>query len=193
MSTNCERRRDVGAVQLAESTSSYSTSAVRCCAHSEQVNMSRLQPGVPAREMSYSRIARPQLGQAGVLPTGCSDDLNKLNWGMAPLLALPTNSKHRNLFRDWFATVCVSSWRELMSALPLESGHLQRTSRCQLSANSGHASPHYSITSSAMESTPAGMARRSALAVVRLMTNSNLVDCSTGRSAGFAPLRIRPV
>jgi hypothetical protein len=120
MSTNCERRRDVGAVQLAESTSSYSTSAVRCCAHSEQVNMSRLQPGVPAREMSYSRIARPQLGQAGVLPTGCSDDLNKLNWGMAPLLALPTNSKHRNLFRDWFATVCVSSWRELMSALPLE-------------------------------------------------------------------------
>jgi hypothetical protein len=26
-----------------------------------------------------------------------------------------------------------------------------------------------------------------------LMTNSNLVDCSTGRSAGFAPLRILPV
>jgi hypothetical protein len=89
--TNCERRRDVGALQLAESTSSYSTSAVRCCAHSEQVNMSRLQPGVLVGEMSDSRIARPQLGQAGVLPTGCSDDLNKLNWGMAPLLALPTN------------------------------------------------------------------------------------------------------
>ena len=93
--TNCERRRDVGALQLAESTSSYSTSAVRCCAHSEQVNMSRLQPGVLVGEMSDSRIARPQLGQAGVLPTGCSDDLNKLNWGMAPLLALPTNSQQR--------------------------------------------------------------------------------------------------
>ena len=53
--------------------------------------MSRLQPGVLVGEMSDSRIARPQLGQAGVLPTGCSDDLNKLNWGMAPLLALPTN------------------------------------------------------------------------------------------------------
>jgi hypothetical protein len=26
-----------------------------------------------------------------------------------------------------------------------------------------------------------------------LMTNSNLVDCTTGRSAGFAPLRMRPV
>ena len=95
MSTNCERRRDLGAVQLAESTSSYSTSAVRCCAHSEQLNMSRLQPGVPVREMSYSRIARPQLGHAGVLATGCSDDLNKLNWGMAPLLALPTNPQQR--------------------------------------------------------------------------------------------------
>jgi hypothetical protein len=56
MSTNCERRRDLGAVQLAEATSSYSTSAVSCCAHSEQLNMSRSQPGVPVRA-----IARPQL------------------------------------------------------------------------------------------------------------------------------------
>ena len=42
----------------------------------------------------------------------------------------------------------------------------------------------------AMESTPAGMVRPSALAVLRLMTNSNVVDCSTGRSAGLAPLRM---
>ena len=102
MSTNCERRRDLGAVQFAEATSSYSTSAVSCCAHSEQLNMSRSQPGVPVRAMSYSRIARPQLGHAGVLPTGCSDDLNRLNWGITPLLALPTNSPQWNLFRDWF-------------------------------------------------------------------------------------------
>ena len=32
----------------------------------------------------------------------------------------------------------------------------------------------------------------SALAVLRLITNSNLVDCTTGRSAGLSPLRIRP-
>jgi hypothetical protein len=31
------------------------------------------------------------------------------------------------------------------------------------------------------------------LAVLRLITVSNLVGCSTGRSAGFAPLRIRAV
>ena len=48
--------------------------------------------------------------------------------------------------------------------------------------------PPHSITSSAMESTLAGMVRPRALAVVRLMTNSNLVVCSTGRSAVLAPL-----
>src|SRR5215831_12883388 len=35
-----------------------------------------------------------------------------------------------------------------------------------------------------------GTVRPSALAVVRLMMRSNLVGCSTGRSAGFAPRRI---
>ena len=48
----------------------------------------------------------------------------------------------------------------------------------------------YSITSSARASSDGGISRPSALAVVRLMTRSNLVGCSTGRSAGFAPRRI---
>jgi hypothetical protein len=34
------------------------------------------------------------------------------------------------------------------------------------------------------------MVRPSALAVFRLMTSSNFVGCSMGRSAGLAPLRI---
>ena len=38
-----------------------------------------------------------------------------------------------------------------------------------------------------------GISRPSARAVARLMTNSNLLDCTTGRSAGLAPLRILPV
>ena len=50
----------------------------------------------------------------------------------------------------------------------------------------------YSITSSARASSVGGMSRPSALAVLRLITNSNLVDCTTGRSPGFSPLRIRP-
>src|SRR6266481_1554737 len=42
--------------------------------------------------------------------------------------------------------------------------------------------PAYSITSSAIASTPGGKVTPSALAVFRLITNSNLVDCSMGRS-----------
>jgi hypothetical protein len=51
--------------------------------------------------------------------------------------------------------------------------------------------PH-SITSVAVASNVSGTVRPSALAVLRLMTNSNLVGCRTGRSAGFSPLRMRP-
>src|SRR6516162_602602 len=45
---------------------------------------------------------------------------------------------------------------------------------------------HHSITSSARADTPGGTSRPSAFAVIRLMTNSNLVDCIAGRSAGLA-------
>src|SRR5262249_27244584 len=51
----------------------------------------------------------------------------------------------------------------------------------------------HSITSSAIASSPGGKLRPNALAVLRLITNSNLLDCRTGRSAGLSPLRIRPV
>ncbi len=46
------------------------------------------------------------------------------------------------------------------------------------------------MTSSARSNTDCGIMRPSALAVLRLITSSNLVGCSTGSSAGFAPLKI---
>jgi hypothetical protein len=51
----------------------------------------------------------------------------------------------------------------------------------------------YSITSSASASKVGGKSRPSARAVVRLTVNSNLLARWIGRSAGFSPLRIRPV
>jgi hypothetical protein len=45
----------------------------------------------------------------------------------------------------------------------------------------------YSMTSSARVSTVGGIVSPIAFAVLRLMTNSNVVGCSIGRSAGFAP------
>jgi len=67
---------------------------------------------------------------------------------------------------------------------------------CKLSANSGlmhrNKNPH-SITPSAVTCSVSGTVRPSAFAVLRLITSSNLVGCITGKSAGFAPWRIRPV
>ena len=50
----------------------------------------------------------------------------------------------------------------------------------------------HSMTSSARARIEGGIARPSALAVLRLTTSSKLVDCWTGRSAGLAPLSILP-
>src|SRR5262249_22413065 len=49
--------------------------------------------------------------------------------------------------------------------------------------------PIHSMTSLASARIVAGISIPSALAVVRLTTSSNLVGCSTGMSAGFAPRR----
>jgi hypothetical protein len=51
----------------------------------------------------------------------------------------------------------------------------------------------YSITASARPRRGNGNVIPMDLAVFILMTNSTLVDCWTGKSAGFSPLRIRPV
>src|SRR5215467_2839818 len=49
--------------------------------------------------------------------------------------------------------------------------------------------PFHSITLSARSTRAAGTSWPIAFAVLRLMTSSNLVGCSTGESAGFAPRR----
>ena len=61
--------------------------------------------------------------------------------------------------------------------------------RACLEKDRGYLAPH-SITSSARASSEGGTPRPSAFAVLRLMTSSNLVGCSIGRSAGLAPFRI---
>src|SRR5262245_12683911 len=49
---------------------------------------------------------------------------------------------------------------------------------------------HHLITLSALASTLGGIVRPICLAASRLMMKSNFFGCSTGRSAGFVPLRI---
>src|SRR4029077_21097056 len=62
--------------------------------------------------------------------------------------------------------------------------------RCRASKQPDERATLHSITSSARASSVGGTVRPSALAVVRLMTRSNLVGCSTGMSPGFTPRRI---
>jgi hypothetical protein len=56
-----------------------------------------------------------------------------------------------------------------------------------------HRPATHSITSSAMARSDGGTVRPSMRALWWLMTSSNLLDCTTGKSAGLEPLRMRPV
>src|SRR5262249_57788049 len=64
----------------------------------------------------------------------------------------------------------------------------ERPRRCRAAKKGDElAPPNHSITSSASASSLSGISRWRAFAVVRLITNSNLVGCTTGRLAGFSP------
>src|SRR5262249_22595598 len=81
-------------------------------------------------------------------------------------------SDRSNLAHGWLPFAAVSIRQQFGTQMP-QGGH----------------PPHHSITSSARASSVAGTSRPSTLAVARLMTNSNLVGCITGRSDGLAPRR----
>ena len=76
----------------------------------------------------------------------------------------------------------------LLAGLPAHSENLHNSGLTHRSKNTP-----YSMTSSASESRLSEILTPSDLAVFRLITNSYFVDCITGRSAGFSPLRMRPV
>jgi hypothetical protein len=77
----------------------------------------------------------------------------------------------------------------IASSVLLRESHLSVVIRC----TRNELPPFHSITSSASANKVGGRFRPSALAVFRLMTNSNFAGCTTGRSAGFSPFRMRPV
>src|SRR5262249_46904099 len=68
--------------------------------------------------------------------------------------------------------------------------HRERPRRSRAAEQRDQFPPPHSITSSARESRSSEILTPSALAVLRFITSSNLVDCSTGSSAELAPLRI---
>lgn len=65
--------------------------------------------------------------------------------------------------------------------------------RSLMESRHGAAGRCYSITSSAATRSVCGMEMAKAFAACRFITSSNLVGSITGSSAGFSPLRMRPV
>jgi hypothetical protein len=96
--------------------------------------------------------------------------------GPKPIRTPPSGSRFRSTTH-----VAIAAGSVLQSIKPPRS----RAPRHELAAV-------HSITSSATASRFGGMVRPSALAVLRLMANFNLVACWTGKSPGFSPLRMRP-
>ena len=81
-----------------------------------------------------------------------------------------------------------------MSALPTKVDKVAEPAGCPLCAKSRREQSQqrasYSITRSARASTVSGIVMPSAFAVRRLIDNSTCVGCWTGRSKGFAPVKI---
>mgnify|MGYP000570679712 CR=1 FL=1 len=71
--------------------------------------------------------------------------------------------------------------------------HRARRCDCRTAKKGDELPPSHSTTPSARPSSESGMVRPKAFAVFRLRNSSTLVDCCTGRSAGFSPLRMWPV
>ena len=78
--------------------------------------------------------------------------------------------------------IATELWHRSETSLRAITGHMHRSKKTL-----------YSITSSARASSVGGISRPMARAVGRLITSSNLLDWTTGRSAGLAPLRTLPL
>src|SRR5262249_49927426 len=66
----------------------------------------------------------------------------------------------------------------------------ERPRGCRPAKQRDERAPFHSITSSARASKLSSTVSPRAFAVLRLITSSNRVGCTTGSSAGLAPLRI---
>src|SRR5262249_35243418 len=86
---------------------------------------------------------------------------------------------------------CIREVNEAWYAARLLRARRERTRR-RAAEQRDELAPLHSITSSARASSWGGTSRPSAFAGLRLIPSSNFVGCSTGKSAGLAPLRILP-
>ena len=124
----------------------------------------------------YAAVLSAVLLEVSLIPTPCNPDCVILEREdlpeVTPMLIEAINAQ--NVADDRFSAKLRCNAAVRSAATP--------TAKCSIS---------YSITSSACSRADSGIVRPSALAVFRLIANSNTVGCSIGSSPGFAPRRIR--
>ena len=90
----------------------------------------------------------------------------------------------------WFLRVVTRQPMDRSNRSPLYADQRTSSDRPGMSEKCHNQKRVYSINSSAATNRVCGTLRPSTLAVLRLITNSNLVGCSTGKSAGLVPFKI---
>ena len=143
-------------------------------------------PGRRARESAQPRpdLARGAFPTKGARDRICAAKFNLANGGVGePVRSRRPGSLSR---MPRYKPVLPSRSRESPSARRFHQRPSGRAAQYH-----EELAPLHSITSSARASSEGGISRPIAFAALRLMTSSNLVGCSTGISAGFAPLRTR--
>src|SRR5262249_13580664 len=92
--------------------------------------------------------------------------------------------------RSFNATIGRDDYHDHRKRTLLRASHYGPRGRRAAEQRDERAAVH-SITSSARADKLSGTSIPICLAVFRFITNSNLLDCMTGKSAGLSPLRIR--
>ncbi len=135
-------------------------------------------------------LARLRRGQRlDELRPAAAADIGLLIGPVAPLdLEKPRRSAHRSVPR-YAARQGRAMLLTYIDVASIRWAHQQPSCRRRLR----NQPQVYPMTASACANRIGGRVRPSALAVFRLMTSSNLVGRSNGRSAGFAPFRMRSI
>src|SRR5262249_46154007 len=143
---------------------------------------------------SQARVSFEQLGtDVSCYGFSCYGFLSSPTWvGMGRLAPwrreTQTQQEHsREATADWALMTSIHRHRLLLLRTRRE-----RPCRRRAAEQRDERASFHSMTSSARASSIAGISRPSALAVLRLMTNSNLTDCTIGKSAALSPFKMRP-
>ena len=158
-----------------------------------------------SRSVACTRLGGEAQAFVGFGPSiSMASALTEQGTSQVPLNSLPSCSSAQVTLLISDCAIAEQAKRSGKNVAPIAQAIITRRNRsaCCARAASGHAAAPpssvmiaagaHSITSSARASSVGGISRSSIRAVWALMTSSNLLAWTAGKSAGLAPLRMRP-